>query len=86
MEAHEREAILIPTESLFETLPKVILPAFYERLCRSGCEIYLKKIKSDLPLGQRVTLYGENGVFFALGEVREYESGKAIKAIKSFDV
>ena len=82
----EREALLIPTESLFEGLERVTLSSFYEKLCRNGCEIYLKKIRKDLPIGTRVTLWNEEGIFFALGEVREYSEGKAIKSIKAFDV
>lgn len=82
----EREELLIPTESLFEGLERVTLSSFYEKLCRNGCEIYLKKIRKDLPIGTRVTLWNEEGIFFALGEVREYSEGKAIKSIKAFDV
>ena len=48
-------------------------------------EIYLKKIGQALPVGERVTLHDELG-FFALGEVREFDSGLAIKPIKQFDV
>jgi hypothetical protein len=33
-----------------------------------------------------VRLCDANGGFFALGEVREYEGGTAIKGIKYFDV
>ena len=86
MSEDEREALLIPTEKLFKSLKRVDLPEFYEKLCRNGCEIYLKKIKKELDVGERVTLYGADGIFFALGEVREYESGKAIKSVKMFDV
>jgi len=86
MSEDEREALLIPTEKLFKSLKRVDLPEFYEKLCRNGCEIYLKKIKKELDVGERVTLYGADGKFFALGEVREYESGRAIKSIKAFDV
>lgn len=75
---------LIQTESLFRNLDAVKLPAFYEKLCRSGCEIYQKKIKTNLENGKRVRLCSENGEFFALGEVSEYENGSAIKAIKTF--
>ena len=81
-----RAAILLPIEQLFCELTQVDLPPFYEKLCRSGCEIYQKKIGTDLPLGTRVRLCNEQGDFFALGEVREYESGSAIKSIKMFDV
>ncbi|MBQ7383501.1 MAG: tRNA pseudouridine(55) synthase TruB [Clostridia bacterium] len=85
MSIEERFGLLIPTEALFESLPAFELSAFYERLCRNGCEIYQKKIGASLPTGQRVRLYG-SGVFFALGEVRDYPDGSAIKAIKLFDV
>lgn len=86
MEDAEREAQLLPTESLFEELPAVHLPAFFEKLSRSGCEIYQKKINTDHKIGTRVRLCDANGHFFALGEVREYDNGSAIKAIKTFDV
>ena len=81
----EREALLIPTESLFEDCPVVTLPEFFEKLCRGGCEIYQKKIGTQHEVGTRVRLYGKGG-FFALGEVREYENGTAIKSIKMFSI
>ena len=79
-----RYELLAPTESLFEDCPTVNLPAFYEKLCRSGCEIYQNKIKTDLEVGTRVRICTHSGEFFALGEVRDYENGTAIKAIKTF--
>ena len=85
MSEEERVSLLIPTESLFMTLPEVKLPEFYEKLSRSGCEIYQKKIGTHHAVGERVRLSGKGG-FFALGEVREYESGTAIKSIKLFDI
>ncbi|MBR2431530.1 MAG: pseudouridine synthase, partial [Clostridia bacterium] len=85
MSEEERTALLIPAESLFENCPAVSLPEFFEKLCRGGCEIYQKKIGTKLDVGTRVRLYGKDG-FFALGEVREYESGTAIKAIKTFAI
>jgi tRNA U55 pseudouridine synthase TruB len=81
-----RYSLLAPTESLFCELEAVKLPAFYEKLCRSGCEIYQNKIKTSLDVGTRVRLYSASGEFFALGEVREYENGTAIKAIKTFSL
>ncbi|MBQ7347705.1 MAG: tRNA pseudouridine(55) synthase TruB [Clostridia bacterium] len=84
MSTEERQALLIPTEELFRHLPSVSLPTFYERLCRSGCEIYLKKIGTSLPVGSRVRICTQEGEFFALGEVREYENGLAVKAMKTF--
>ena len=86
MSIDERYELLAPTESLFEDLDTVKLPAFYEKLCRSGCEIYQNKIKTNLEVGSRVRLHSAGGEFFALGEVREYENGTAIKAIKTFSL
>ena len=86
MSEGEREALLCPIESLFSDLPAVYLPPFYEKLSRSGCEIYQKKIRTAYTVGQRVRLCSERKEFYALGEVREYENGSAIKSIKLFDV
>ncbi len=86
MNADERHALLIPTEALFAALPSLPLPAFYEKLCRSGCEIYLKKLRVSLEIGTRVRICREDGSFFALGEVREYLDGPAVKSIKLFDL
>ena len=80
----EREAKLLPTERLFDRYPALTLPPFFAGLARSGCEIYLKKIGADLPIGQRVRLC--DSTFFALGEVKEYEAGPAVKAIKQFRI
>ena len=85
-ETAELLSLLIPTESLFNSLPAVKLPAFYERLFRSGCEIYQKKIGTSLPENTRVRVCREDGSFFALGEVREYEEGSAVKSIKLFEL
>ena len=86
MDPSERYRLLAPTESLFSELEAVKLPAFYEKLCRSGCEIYQTKIKTAHEVGARVRICSANGEFFALGEVREYENGTAIKAIKTFSL
>ena len=85
MSEEQRKAILIETEELFASLPAVALPEFFERLARSGSEIYQKKIRTDHAIGQRVRMCGKKG-FFALGEVREYPDGSAIKAIKTFNL
>lgn len=83
MSEDERLALLRPIESLFMALGAVTLPPFFEKLSRSGNEIYQKKIKTDFAIGERVRLYGADG-FYALGEVREYPDGTAIKAVKLF--
>ena len=83
MSETEREACIFPVEYIFRELPEVVLPPFFARLAHSGLEIYLKKIKADLPIGARVRLCDDEG-FFALGEVREYDDGPAIKPIRQF--
>ena len=83
MTQSEREALLVPVEKIFEGLEVVALPAFFERLARAGQEIYLRKIGKSYPAGTRVRLYAEDG-FFALGEVKEFEDGLAIKPIRQF--
>ncbi len=85
MTDEERCAAVIPTERIFGDARRVVLPDFFARLARSGLEIYLKKINEDFPVGARVLLYDGLG-FFALGEVREYEGGRAIKPIRQFNV
>lgn len=79
----QREEVIFPVEYIFRDLPEVHLPAFYAKLAHSGLEIYLKKIGLDLPLGARVRMMDADG-FFALGEVREFEDGNAIKPIRQF--
>ena len=81
----QRDERIIPIDKIFERDPQITLSDFYSRLARCGVEIYLSKIKIDLELGKRVRLYDKKG-FFALGEVREFDTGLAIKPIKQFDV
>ncbi len=81
----ERIALLAPLEDAFCNLEKLMLAPFFAKLCRSGCEIYLKKIGKIIPIGTRVRLYDESG-FFALGEVQSYENGDAVKMIKLFSL
>lgn len=86
MTVEERIARLLPTEALFADLPAIALPAFYERLCRCGCEIYLKKIHVAMDVGQRVRLCNADGGFFAVGEVGGYADGIAVKALTLFEL
>ena len=86
MAENERISLLRPVEELFSYIPCVKLPAFYEKLSRNGCEIYQSKIKTSFPTSTRVRLCDANGNFYALGEVRDFENGSAIKAIKMFDI
>ena len=84
MSDEEREKCVFPVEYIFRGYDEVKLPVFFARLAHSGLEIYLKKINLDLPLGARVRLSDGKGCF-ALGEVREYEQGLAIKPIRQFE-
>lgn len=86
MSEEQRINALIPTERLFDSLASVKLPEFYYKLCRSGCEIYQKKIHAAHKVGERVRLCTPDGRFFALGEVREFNGETAIKAIKTFEL
>ncbi len=79
----EREALLLPVEGLFASCPAVALPPFFARLGRAGAELYQRKLGTDFPLGTRVRLSDGEG-FFALGEVRDFPDGSAIKPIKMF--
>lgn len=83
MTPEQRASVVRPVETLFSELPAVTLDGFYAKLCRSGCEIYQHKIKTAYPVDEFVRIRDKNG-FFALGKVKEYENGSAIKAVKIF--
>jgi tRNA U55 pseudouridine synthase TruB len=83
MSDEQREKVIFPVEHIFRDLPEVKLSAFFSRLAHSGLEIYLKKINAVFALGEKIRLYDKDG-FFALGEVREFENGLAIKPIRQF--
>ena len=85
MTLEERQALLLPTELLFTHLQKVTLSDFFAKLARNGCEIYAKKIGADIPSGTLLRVYDKNG-FFAIGEMREYPDGLAVKLRKRFDI
>ena len=85
MTSEERGALLLPTETLFTHLPKVTLSDFFAKLSRGGCEIYQKKIGTKFPLQTRLRVYDKNG-FYAIGEIREYPDGTAVKLLKRFDI
>ena len=83
MSGEERDALVFPVEYIFRDREAVKLPPFFSKLAHSGLEIYLHKIGRDLPVGALVRLCDSEG-FFALGEVREFEGGLAIKPIRQF--
>jgi tRNA pseudouridine55 synthase len=85
MNEEERESLIVPVERIFMKLPAVTLPPFFARLARCGLEIYLKKIGKAYEVGTMLRIYDEKG-FFAIGEVREFEDGAAIKPVRQFDI
>ena len=85
MSEEERDALIVPIERVFEKFDAVMLPPFFARLARCGLEIYLKKIGKTYEHGKTVRLYDEKG-FFAIGEVKEFPDGAAIKPVRQFDI
>ena len=83
MNDEERLAAVFPVEHIFKKYPVVTLSDFFSRLAHSGLEIYLKKIGYRAECGDVVRLYDSHG-FFAVGEVREFDDGLAIKPIRQF--
>ncbi len=85
MTAEERYEKLLPTELLFEEYPLLRLSDFYAKLAKNGCEIYERKIGANFACGTKLRVYDKTG-FFAVGEVREYTEGLAVKLLKRFDI
>jgi tRNA pseudouridine55 synthase len=85
MTPEERAAAVFPIEYIFRSKRVVKLPDFFARLAHSGLEVYLKKIGEVGEVGELIRLSDGRG-FFALGEIREYESGLAIKPIRQFEL
>jgi tRNA pseudouridine55 synthase len=80
------EKLLDSPEKVFMHCKKIKLPAFFSKLCKNGCEIYLEKakIKEDLKVGEMARLYDSDGRFFAVGTVSDYPDGRAVKATIRF--
>ena len=85
MSYEERCERLLPIESAFTHLERVCLPPFFEKLARSGNEIYLKKIGFSAEEGSLIRLCTKD-MFFALGRVESYPDGPAIRPLKQFDI
>ena len=79
----ERQGLVYPTEDIFKKYDTVSLGDFFSRLAKSGQEIYLHKIKKSFEVGTVLRIADSDG-FFAVGEVREFEDGLAIKPIRQF--
>ena len=83
MNDEERESLVYPVEDVFKKYELVTLPDFFARLAHSGLEIYLHKIKKSYEAGTVLRIADSNG-FFAVGEVRKFDQGLAIKPIRQF--
>ncbi len=83
MSPEEREAAVLDVEYIFRNYREIRLADFFSRLAHSGLEIYLDKIGASAEIGEKIRLSDRDG-FFALGEVREFEGGLAIKPIRQF--
>ena len=84
MTLEERIAALAPVETLFYDWQELTLAPFYANLARNGCEIYLSKLQLDYPVGTNLRLYRKEDGFFAVGQIKEYPDGKAIRVLKLF--
>lgn len=83
MSAAEREAALLPVETVFMKHEAVVLPPFFARLAKNGLPIYQKKIGKDFAEGTYLRMCDAEG-FFALGRVEMCEEGVAIVPQKQF--
>lgn len=86
MSKEELFAFGLPTEEVLTGYEKVSFPAFFERLYRNGCEIYLKKVgfEGKYPENTLLRVADGNGKFFSLGRVRAFPDGLAVKSEKMF--
>ena len=83
MSESEREAALLPVETVFMKYKAVVLPPFFARLAKNGLPIYLKKIGRTDAEGTYLRMCDADG-FFALGKVEQCEEGLAIRPQKQF--
>ena len=83
MTIEDRARLVMPTESLFADCPAVIVNDFYAKLIRGGTELYQKKLGTDIETDRYVRII-HNGTFIALGQVKEFENGSAVRPQKLF--
>lgn len=83
MTLEEREALLLPTEQIFESYPVFQLPPFFDGLIANGLAVRAEKLKCSAPAGTLFRLY-RNGTFFALGETVLTQDGVSLRAKKQF--
>ena len=83
MSEAERDALLLPVETVFMKHVAVVLSPFFARLAKNGLPIYLKKIGRNDAEGTYLRMCDADG-FFALGRVEMREEGMAIVPQKQF--
>ncbi len=83
MDESQRLSLLHPIDKLFSDCPEIHLNDFFAHLAHSGCELYQKKLGTDILDGELVRLYDKDG-FFALARASEFADGSAIKPVKQF--
>lgn len=82
METSERYALLVPVEKLFEELPSLVFPEFYERLACNGAEIYQKKIGTHFENGTLLRIFSRKNEFIGIAKADEFSGGSAVKIVK----
>ena len=85
MTIEERAALVAPTETLFSDLEEININDFYTKLIKGGTELYQKKLGTSFSEGAYIRIR-HNGSFIALGQVKEYKSGSAVKPVKLFEL
>ena len=83
MSEAEREAAVLPVETVFMKHEAVVLPPFFARLAKNGLPIYQKKIGKSFAEGTYLRMCDADG-FFALGRVLPREEEMAIVPQKQF--
>lgn len=74
MSEEEREACVLPVETVFKKWRAVSLPPFFARLAHNGLPIYQKKIAAHIREGEWVRLYDDHGFFaVACSEISDGE-------------
>ena len=81
MTEEERNAAVIPTETLFTCLPALYFPPFFARLAENGQRVDEKKLGASYPEKTRLRLVDDAG-FFAIGEITPEGSVRVLKLFR----
>ena len=77
MTAEQRQALVLPTESLFTELDAVEIPQFYANLFLSGAPLYQKKLRVSIPEGKLIRVK-HKGEFLGLGRADTLSDASAV--------